>query len=1143
MSTFKNTKFADIDHSMIKLWRELKPVEHLSKRSEDEKREKKVFVDGPPFCTGTMHYGHQIVGFVKDSMSRYFSMNGFYVERQINFDSHGLPIEQLIKKLIGYNTKQELIEYGITNHNNLCREKVDSCIGQWIKDFERMGRWVDPKHQYTTKDLKYMESVIWVFSELFKKNLIYEGYKVMPYSTTCGTPLSHFEAKQNYKTVMDNSIVCKFEIDNTDNSIFKIDSDNDYPSYFLVWTTTGWTIPSNMALCTGENIEFVYCLDNEKKCYLLMSKNKFDSLNAEKKDKKQTTQNNQNNQKTQNSSSKMPEIMKSKTVVLATTNTSTPKRFTLLKTLTGYDIKGMTYKPLYPSPFNTTPGMYTVINDNYVKDSGEDSGTGIVHNSPAHGEDDYRVCFENKIIDHRNSQNNIINLIDDDGKFLPDVPLCGGLYFKNAEKIIIKDLTDRGLIFETKQYSHSYPHCYRTDTPLIYKLVNAWFLAADDQELRQRMVDNNKKTEWHPKNVGTTDFDNWISGSVAWCISRSRYWGTPLPVWQSADKQETICVGSIQELRELSGQQEITDLHIDFVDKIEIPSREGRGMLKRVEGVLDCWFESGCAPISVPHYPFENKNMFDNDSNGLSDFITESKDQVRGWFYTLNVLSSAIFNKPAFSNVIVTGIINGTDGEKMSKSKGNYPDPNILMDECGADALRMYLLSTPVVKAESIKFNKEALVKLQNNTIVKMYNIMLFLLDKVQLYNKSGKTFTYPTMENLSTVDNVLDKWILNKTRLLLIDTKQDLDNYKIASVVSRFTTYIDQLTNWYVKMARERLKGSSSKFNKKNNSDDESDEWEKCLWTLFYATFNVNKMLAPIIPFMSEHIHQTLKGWVAGACESVHYESYPMESEFIVFDGLESKFKIVQNIITLIREIRDNININLKRPVYMAEIGCIDDSHWDIVQDILGYVNTESNVLKVSKLDMNGLFSVSTEPLLTELSAYFKSTDNIKHMKVCIDYIKKMDSKLIKELEENKFIVEPKTGMSLPDSVIKVKYSLIDDKNKNIRQNEGIIVKLDPEYNDIVKDVHWCRLINVAIQKFRKESLLKMWDVVQINYHTDSQEVKDFILSHYQELISTNISSLQYLDSVDVVGVPIIGVSAPTVYDILSHKITFSLC
>ncbi|AGC01825.1 isoleucyl-tRNA synthetase [Acanthamoeba polyphaga moumouvirus] len=1076
MSTdWKNTSLVDLEQKIINFWRQIDATKKVLDKTKNFP--KKIFLDGPPFATGTMHYGHILVSTIKDTMTRYLTMNGYQVNMGIGWDCHGVPIEMLAKKTIGYITKKDLLEYGIDRHNDICRDMVLKCTDKWYSDFERIGRWIDINNEYKTMDKNFMESVIWSFKQLYEKEMIFEGYKVMPYSTGCNTPLSHFEAKQNYKEIIDPSVTCCFEIISTEFSIFK--HEVDYPNYILAWTTTPWTLPSNMALCTYVNGEIVYAFDNQLQCYIIISRHKFEETFSKLK-------------------------------------FSNVTRFRIISRISSDDIVNAEYKPPFEYFWNRSRIVeypiekrpFRVISDHYVKESGQDSGTGFVHIAPSHGEDDFRVCCLNNIIDSRNTRGNLIDVIDDDGKFTNQIHDYFGIYFRDANNLIIKDLKHKKLLFDFKQYKHSYPFCYRTDTPLIFKICSGWFLNASNEKFREKMMINNSKINWMPSNIGTNHFDNWLQSSVDWCISRSRYWGTPIPIWKSDDGEEIICIGSLEELKEFSGIDNINDLHIDKIDQIKIPSRKGKGMLSRVTGVLDCWFESGSMPYGQIHYPFENSEILDTSQDYIADFITESIDQTRGWFYTLLVLSTAIFNKPAFKNVIVTGIVNAADGQKMSKSKGNYPDPNILMDKYGADTLRLYLLSTPVVKAESIKFDELALAKLQQNSVVKIYNMALFLTEKISLYHRENPSdiITCPEINDLRKFDNILDKWIINKTGILLSELKKDFDCYKIDRIGAKIITYIEQLTNWYLKMSRERMKGFASLWFCNN------DDWKQSIQTLLFVMVQFIKIVSPILPFISETVYLMLHSYISLPKESIHLECYPNINDFLLDKTLENKFNIIQQVIIMLREIRKSKQLNNRRPLEYVEIACINKEDWSIIQDVLELVKIECNVLDIKYINHKQLVNYKLETNMACLSTYLKTKNKIKEIKNIITTINNLSEDQIDIFLQNGQLELSSFDIILNNNHITVKYSLSNDDD-NSKISNGIIVRINSEYTARVEKEHIIKLIYTAIQMHRKNIGIKPWDIINIFIFSESQYLTDFIAQNIKYFHSKNISNIVISD------------------------------
>jgi isoleucyl-tRNA synthetase len=638
-----------------------------------------TFYDGPPFATGLPHYGHILAGTIKDTVTRYAAMSGKHVSRRAGWDCHGLPVEYEIDQKLNITHRDQVLEMGIDKYNATCRSIVTRYTAEWESTVTRLGRWIDFENDYKTMDPSFMESVWWVFRQLFDKNLVYQGYKVMPYSTACTTPLSNFEAGLNYKDVKDPAVVVSFPILGEPQEVS-----------FVAWTTTPWTLPSNLALCVNPAMEYVQILDKATNHSFILAKSRLAQLYPIMNNKKKWK----------------PE--------------KAAELYELQATMPGTALVGKRYQPLFDF-FQGEPGSenyWQVVSDSYVTD---DAGTGVVHQAPAFGEDDYRVCLAHGIIAKGGE---VPCPVDADGNFVDLIAPVKGMHVKAADEILIQLVKDSGRLVQKDVLLHSYPFCWRSDTPLIYKAVPSWFVKVE--EIRDRIVENNKQTHWVPKEVKEGRFHNWLSDARDWAVSRNRFWGTPIPIWANDDLSEVVCIGSVDELAELSGVR-VEDLHRETVDQITIPSQKTPGgVLRRVDEVFDCWFESGSMPYAQSHYPFENKEGW--EKGFPADFIAEGLDQTRGWFYTLMVLSTALFDKPAFKNNIVNGMVLASDGQKMSKRKKNYPDPNIVISKYGADALRMYLVNSPVVRAESLKFKEEGVLGVVKEVFLPLYNAFRFFL-------------------------------------------------------------------------------------------------------------------------------------------------------------------------------------------------------------------------------------------------------------------------------------------------------------------------------------------------------------------------------------------------------------------------------
>ncbi|MBP7553123.1 MAG: isoleucine--tRNA ligase [Spirochaetes bacterium] len=722
----KQVNFSKLEEEVLKTWEGNKYFEKSLEKNRDN--EQYVFYDGPPFATGLPHYGHILPGTIKDIVPRYQTMKGKYVERRWGWDCHGLPVENLIEKDLNLNSKKEILDYGIDKFNEACRASVLRYTNEWEKTIDRMGRWVDFKNSYRTMDLDYMESIWNVFKSLWEKGLIYEGHKILPYCPRCATPLSNFETNQGYKDVQDPAITVAFKIKGEENC------------YILAWTTTPWTLPSNMGLAVGEDITYVK-IEDEGRSYILaeaLLSKYYQNLDSIK----------------------------------------------IVKKYTGKDLVGMKYEPLFPYfKDEENNGAFRVTLGHHVS---TDSGTGIVHIAPGFGEDDAEIGKKEGLP--------TVCPIDDEAKFTDEVFDYKGIHVKKADKDIMKRLKDEKKLIKHETYQHSYPHCWRCDEPLIYKAVSSWFV--NIQTIKQDMIDANGKINWVPAHIKEGRFGKWIEQARDWAISRNRYWGCPIPVWKCEECGETLCVGSVDELEKLSGKK-INDIHIHFVDPIKLKCKKCGSSMSRIEEVLDCWFESGAMPYAQNHYPFENKEKF--ESTYPADFIAEGLDQTRGWFYTLVVLGAGLFKKNAFKNVVVNGLVLAEDGRKMSKRLKNYPEVNYIFDKYGADALRLYLMNSAAVKAGELLFSETGVSEVIRNFHLPLWNSYSFFvtyanIDKWSPKNKAD-SFQNPldiwlnsSVEKLSSeVDTALSEYDFQKAIKFLYKFIDGLTNWYIRRSRRRF--------------------------------------------------------------------------------------------------------------------------------------------------------------------------------------------------------------------------------------------------------------------------------------------------------------------------------------------------------------------
>ena len=720
--------FAAEEDRVYELWQRLDAFATSTAQSAAANRPRYVFFDGPPFATGLPHYGHILAGTIKDIVPRFAHMSGYHVERRFGWDTHGLPVEFEIDKKLGIRGPEDVAAMGIKAYNDECRAIVMRYAADWEAIIGRLGRWVDFKNDYKTLYPAFMESVWWVFKTLFTKGLVYKGVKVMPYSSACTTPLSNFESGQNYKDVVDPAVVVTFPL---------IDSPE---VAFLAWTTTPWTLPSNLLLSVNPTLTYVKIRDLKSGQLYILMEARLEVLYGKK----------------------------------AATPETLAEECEVLERFPGATLAGTRYRPIFDYFADYAAEVegraFIVATGDFVT---ADSGTGIVHCAPFFGEDDYAVALKAGVI---RRDGRVICPLDGACRFTDPVTDYRGLHVKEADKAIIKRLKAEGRLIKDGTVKHSYPFCWRSDTPLIYRAVPSWFVRVE--QYSAQLLEANAQTYWVPDFVKEKRFGNWLREARDWAISRNRYWGTPIPLWVSDDGEEVVCVGSIAELEALSGRAGLTDLHRDTVDLITIPSARGPAHppLRRVPEVFDCWFESGSMPYAQSHYPFENRKAFED--NFPAHFIAEGVDQTRGWFYTLLVLSTMLFGKPPFRNLICNGLVLATDGQKMSKSKKNYPDPMGVVRKFGADALRLYLINSPVVRAENLKFREEGVQELLKEVFLPWFNAYRFLVQNIIIFEAEGEgegeKFIFDRRQ-LVRSENIMDRWILSFTQSLFKFVKAEM--------------------------------------------------------------------------------------------------------------------------------------------------------------------------------------------------------------------------------------------------------------------------------------------------------------------------------------------------------------------------------
>ncbi len=894
----EKSKQAEIEERMLALWKEEGTFEQSIKQREGQ--ETFSFYDGPPFANGLPHFGHSLVTSIKDSMLRYKTMRGYYVPRRNGWDCHGLPVEFAIEKELGLSGKKQIIEYGIDKFNAACRDSIFRYKDEWERLLTRLGRWSEYDNYYATVDRDYTESVWWALSQINEKGLLYKGYKSTPYCPRCETPLSNFEVNDGYRDdVPDPSLYVKFKL-------------TDEDAYLLGWTTTPWSLPGNAAIAVNPKEQYVYVELKDDKGNaetLVLAKKRLEALSSED--------------------------------------------YHITKEVLGENLVGRSYQPLFEltSDFDST-NTYKIWAADFV--SIED-GSGVLHVAPAFGEDDLALGQENDIP--------VLNTISPSGhvRDVKDYDEVNGMFFKKADKYIIEHLTKKGNVYAAETFKHTYPFCWRCETPLLYYAIDSWFIKVSD--IRPQLLKTAEAINWTPAHIKTGRFGKWLEGARDWAISRNRYWGAPLPIWVNEnDASDYIVVGSIEELKKLAGNDiDVDDLHRPSIDKISF-TKDGR-TYKRVEEVLDCWFESGCMSIGQQHYPFENKETF--DKTFPADFIIEGLDQTRLWFYVQHVVATILFEQPAYRNVTVNGMIMAADGQKLSKRLKNYPPLDEVFDSEGVDSLRLYLLSSTQATqvADYMRFDRGGMKDINRNIISTLLNSYQFFtmyaeLDKWQPAN--------PGERPVST--NVLDQWMLARLDETIAETTRQADDYKIAHAITPIFELVDDMSNWFIRRSRRR-------FWKADDDTDKKQAYE----TLWYTLLRVAQLLAPWAPFISDHLWRELtKG--TELAKSVHLSHWPSVNQQdnasrIILEDMET----IRAMISLGLQGRALESINVRKPLLGPIVTTKRELSEGLKQLLEEELNVKSGIYKVSSSEPNGI-TMNFE-ITPELKAEGLMRDIVRHV------------------------------------------------------------------------------------------------------------------------------------------------------------------
>ena len=994
-----------------------------------------VFYDGPPFATGLPHYGHLLASFLKDTMGRYQTQNKKYVSRRFGWDCHGLPIEHEVNKMVGYEKAKTL---PINEYNDLCRGIVNKYSKEWRGTMNAIGRWVDMDDDYKTMDIDFMNSLWYVHSELFKRGFISQQFKIMRHSTTLETTISNSEA-DNYIEISERTIIAKMRV---------VDSDE----YLLIWTTTPWTLPSNLGVCVNDNIDYVLIHDTVRDEKYWVAETCLSILYGKKKKN---------------------------------------HKYTLIKKIKGLELVGTNYEPLFPyfsHLKNDTPQLFTVISDNYVSDS---SGTGLVHIAPGFGEDDFRVCVKFGLISREGR--NLVCPMGKNGVFNDTVGAYSGKFYRDCIEDIVSELKTRKLVVKAEMIEHRVAVCPRSDTPLVFMPSKGWFI--DAPRIKEKMMELNKDVRWVPEHVGKTRFNNWLSTTRDWNYSRTRVWGTPIPIWVSDDGKEMYVVGSKEELEKLTGT-EIKDLHRDHIDHLtfEINGKT----LRRIPEVFDCWFESGSMPFAQNGYPYKTDQL-----PRVADFIAEGLDQTRGWFYTLLVIFTAIRGESPYKNVIVNGIVCAEDGKKMSKRLRNYPDPNEIINELGADPVRMYMICSPASHGENLNFSKNEVIKMNGSVFIPLYNGLKFFLEYTNVFHDKGMNVCdYLGYEP----KNFMDKWFLSSVNILADKIKKSMDKYELFKIGPELVKFVDRMNNVYIKLNRNRFKCKHGDI----------EDTGVCLATCYKVMKTFAVISAPFMPFFSEFMYQNISDKVpVYRKESVHLEFYDENTNYeSINEDIDNVVNKMITIIEKIRMMRTKVNLSMRKPIKYIRLGSFDDISKSF-SDVTEYIKHECNSFEIE-------FVILTN-------------DNVKYniiidRKMCGKTLKRKSggfSKYVQSLSQEDIIELNKNEKIIFDDIELVKdthYSVIKSvvtEDKKYEESEydmslGLMIGMCTIQDKQTEAYFMARTFVTKIQQSRKDAGLHPWNKINIYYEFYSFDINDLVKDGWSYIMDTIEYPVKSVDEID---------------------------
>jgi len=992
-----NQNFPKLEEEILAKWKKEKTFQ----KSLDirKKSKKSIFFDGPPFANGMPHYGHILISTVKDAVARYKTMKGFLVPRVAGWDCHGLPVENEVEKTYNLKGHKDVEKLGVAKFNTACRASVFKYTKEWNDVIGRLGRWVDFEHAYATLNNDYMESIWWVFKQIWDKKLVYQGYKPMHISTALETPLSNFEVSLNYKDITDYALTAKFELE------------EEPGTFLLAWTTTPWTLPGNQALAIGGKIIYsVVEFENQK---YIVAKNLIESVFKD-------------------------------------------KEYKVVGELLPKQLEYKRYKPLFPYYQGIDLKNFQIFIADFVT---AESGTGIVHIAGGFGEDDFYLI-------EKQGMKPIVH-VEMNGSFKKEVTDFAGKYVKAQDHNMGEYLKKKDLFFSSENYRHSYPHCWRTDTPLLNYVTTSWFVKVT--AVKDKMLKNNQKINWQPEHIKNGRFGKWLEGARDWSISRNRFWGCPIPIWKNKNG-DTICISSMKELEKLTGgklpknEKGDLDLHKPQIDEITFmhpdhaKSKDEKYLMKRIPDVFDCWFESGSMPYAELHYPFENKKEF--EKNFPADFIIEAIDQTRGWFYTLHVLATILFNKPAFENVIVTGHINAANGEKLSKRKKNFEDPSMFFERKGVDTMRFFLLESQVVLGEGVRFSETAIDELMKKFTLTIWNTYSFFVTYANIDGWTPKKI----IKNFKPKHS-LDQWILSEMSALIKEVTEQMEVYNLCKATRPLVVFADNLSNWYIRRSRRR-------FWKSEDDNDKAEAYQ----TLYVVLTRFAKLLAPFMPFLAEEIYTNLTGK-----DSVHLSDWPEFRKELFNARLNQENSLARLIVTLGHAARDKAKIKVRQPLALAQIALPENIGPEILKYQTDVIKEELNVKNVEIIkNTSGLVKAVVTPLAKVLGPKYGADVQ----------------EIIKLIKAGDFSIDGKKiktgGFVLEEGEFELGYESID--GLDAASNQGITVVLNTKIDQNLLYEGYAREIVRFVQELRKDAGYEVNNRIILNIQSDDKELESAI-------------------------------------------------